>query len=142
MANTIGAYSKYGYPFPEGGNPQLAVAYLLSWLGPIGEEYDVFDELGKISPIFSNSTIVHIQDVVMLDEMVEHNLNEFSTFKQAILKYGAICTSMYMHDSSDYYFNDNRDAYYVHGGGYPNHAVTVIGWDDNYSRYNFCIFQY
>ena len=53
--------------------------------------------------------------------------------KAAIMEYGALGT-MVNHN----YMNSKKTALYY---GYTNvvtdHAVTVIGWDDNYDRQNF-----
>lgn len=59
-----------------------------------------------------------------------YNIN---AIKQAVLDYGAVATGMYL-DSK--YFNKNTGAYNctIDNG---NHAVTIVGWDDNYSRSNF-----
>ena len=33
--------------------------------------------------------------------------------------------------------NKNKASYYYNGNQITNHAVTIVGWDDMYSRYNF-----
>ena len=59
--------------------------------------------------------------------------------KRMILENGAV-TMSYFHEygTADVYFNRNYACYYR--GVYTdvtNHSVTVIGWDDNFSRMNF-----
>ena len=52
--------------------------------------------------------------------------------KQSIMKYGAV-TATYFHDSE----NLNYDTFAYHDpvfGFDGNHAVSIIGWDDNYSK--------
>ena len=34
-------------------------------------------------------------------------------------------------------FNPITDAYYYNGSLAVNHAVEIVGWDDNYSKNNF-----
>jgi hypothetical protein len=38
-------------------------------------------------------------------------------------------------DSS--YWDQSNSSYYYNGSNYTDHAVTIVGWDDTYSRYNF-----
>ena len=53
--------------------------------------------------------------------------------KRAIMQYGAVGTTMYMGG----YLN-SKNAYYYYGTSEsPNHAVTIVGWDDNFSKNNF-----
>ena len=60
-------YSQYGtIKTLEGSSVFSAVHYALSWFGVISSEYDVYDQLGKISPIFAANDSVHFQDVVYL----------------------------------------------------------------------------
>jgi PKD repeat protein len=35
------------------------------------------------------------------------------------------------------YYNSSSKAYYYNSTSYSNHAVTIVGWDDTYSRTNF-----
>ncbi len=58
-----------------------------------------------------------------------------ATTKKAISKYGAVVCAMYMDTG---YFDDTTNAYYCYNNmNTTNHGVTIVGWDDNYSRYNF-----
>lgn len=56
-----------------------------------------------------------------------------NTIKQAVKKYGAVATGMYMVDE---YYNAGNGAYYCNKDD-GNHAVSIVGWDDDYSRNNF-----
>ena len=58
-----------------------------------------------------------------------------SRIKNLIYEYGSVSLSFQM---SDIYYNPDTCAYsYPLGTTGVNHAVTLIGWDDNYSRDNF-----
>ncbi len=53
------------------------------------------------------------------------------------MDYGAVYTVMYFGGPDPAYFNDVSDAYYCWGEESFDHAVSVVGWDDTYSRGNF-----
>lgn len=59
--------------------------------------------------------------------------NDREAVKQAIIDYGSVGVPLYF---DTYYMNTQTYAYYGASSD-QNHAVTIIGWDDNYSRMNF-----
>ena len=132
MKNIASSFSDYGnrhYNTNLGGNPLLSIGYLTSWLGPISDENDIYSS-NVLSQLFDSS--MHIQNVIFIPRS---NYLDNSAIKSAILKYGAVVTSMYYDDS---YLSNDYVSYYadVDDVG-PNHAVTIVGWDDNYSKNNF-----
>ncbi len=54
--------------------------------------------------------------------------------KAALQTTGALYTTVYW---SNTYYNTSSRAYYYSGTSGSNHAVTIVGWDDTYSRNNF-----
>ncbi|MBQ6560035.1 MAG: cell wall-binding repeat-containing protein [Erysipelotrichaceae bacterium] len=65
------------------------------------------------------------------------SMTETDLIKSYLMNYGAMAVS-YCH--IDYgCFNETTGAYYQnrYSSNYSNHAVTLVGWDDNYSRTNF-----
>ncbi len=130
MKNLIAMFSDYGWKMEtnEGGWDEMAIAYLTSWLGPVNESSDIFDEYSLISPVMDS--IMHIQNILYVGR---ESYTENDAIKEAILKYGAVVTGMYY----DSHYLTSKGAYYYSGSTYPNHAVAIVGWDDNYSKENF-----
>ena len=54
MKNIIALFSDYGWNMDtnEGGYDRMSIGYLTSWLGPVNESEDAFDDHGTLSPIF------------------------------------------------------------------------------------------
>lgn len=61
--------------------------------------------------------------------------------KEHIKEYGAITACTYAGNSlteRQQYFSDDYNSYYCDDSSKtPDHAITIIGWDDNYSQSNF-----
>ena len=132
IKNLIAFYSDYGWQMQtnEGGYPIMSVAYLVSWLGPILESEDPFDDYGVLSGV-SNSAM-HVQNIIYLPR---NSLTDNDLIKEGIMKYGAVYTGI---DYESEYLNTRTSAYYYPSSyGAGNHAVAIVGWDDDYSRYNF-----
>ena len=133
LQNNMVKFSKYGSKeLFEGGTQEEGLIYLLSWRGVIPTKYDTFDELGKISPTIATNESFHIQDAAILFDGTVYTTKE--DIKKTILKYGALTTS-YGHD--DEYYNEKTFAYYNYESDTADHAITVVGWDDNFPASNF-----
>jgi C1A family cysteine protease len=123
----------------DGGNAYQSTAYLARWTGPINETDDPYDPFSNVSPT-GISAKKHVQNVLFLPDRSGPEDNE--NIKSALMTYGVVYTSMYYHpyfENITYYPSENYTtaAYYFNGSTLGNHAVGIVGWDDNYSRYNF-----
>ena len=135
MKNLIALYSDYGWKMDtnEGGYDSMPFGYFASWLGPVDEMSDVFDDKSVLSPVLDS--ILHIQNILFLKR---ENYTDNDAIKTAIMKYGAVGTSIYF----DNYYLNNGTSYFTWALYPSNHAVTIVGWDDNYSRDNFYFGSY
>ena len=131
MKNLMGIYGLNGTDWADGGNYYMSLAYLLRWSGPVNEIDDPFSDWDTSSPTKLNLT-KYIQDVLFIP--VRLGYKDLNQIKYAILTYGALYTTMQADDSfqyePDYYHDIIENA---------NHAVTLVGWDDNYSADNFAV---
>jgi uncharacterized repeat protein (TIGR01451 family) len=117
----------------DAGSWEEATAYLTSYNGPVTSTQDPFNEYSSYSP--SNLTIVkHVQDTVILDPRNSTGTIDNNRIKDAIMEYGAVYSLM---SYDDFYLNPLTNGYYYNGSLAVNHAVDIVGWDDNYSKDNF-----
>lgn len=115
----------------EGGNSQLAGLKLATWAGPVKEStlpYSKASENMSVSTSLAYKSDYHLENTFWIP-MVNR-----TTVKNYLKKYGA-CAVSYYH--SDYYYNSTNGAYYISGTTSTNHEVTIVGWNDYYSKYNF-----
>ena len=140
MQNTMLKYSIYGSTMiVEGGANCISTGYLLSWLGAFTQDADTYDEVGKISPVVTTQNDIHVQDVMFTPNKEIPNGTQL---KLAIMNYGSIDVAFYGQSTSEDvnpYYNPETHAHYVDEPITPSHAVSIIGWDDNYNASNFLI---
>ena len=115
----------------DGGDYNMALAYMASWRGPVTEEADPYDD-GE-SPDGLQSA-VHLQDAIILKE------RDAEQIKHLIYSCGAVQSAIYSRpdfQEISRYYNAGTAAYYYPLKQECNHDITIIGWDDNYPKENF-----
>ena len=128
-----------------GGNNDMSAAHLLRWAGAVAETNDVYfthansyydvssakDEWENARPSHPLDPALHIQNIVVIPALdgTETARNEL---KAAIMEYGAVAVAARWTGISQ----KGCSAYY-NGSDGCDHAITVIGWDDNWPTNNF-----
>jgi len=126
LANLHGLDSAYG----DGGTHYMSLAYLGRWSGPVLESDDPYSN-GSYSP--SGLTVQkHVQSAQFITDRTSSTDND--NIKQAIMTYGGLYSAFYYGDA---YYNSANCAYYYNGSSEGNHAITIVGWDDTFSRTKF-----
>jgi C1A family cysteine protease len=110
----------------EGGNAQMSIAYLARWEGPVSESDDPYNPSSTSSPAYP--PVKHVQEVYFLPA------NDPDTLKSALMTYGAAYANYYHNDA---YYRSATYSYYCPSATSTNHAVAVVGWDDNFPASNF-----
>lgn len=143
LGGTDGDINSIGpdYPFEDGnfldigGNMMFVGPIFSAWKGATSESlvpYTNFDKaLTKgIPDEYAYNDVAHLRNYYVLD--IENNPE---TVKNLIKEYGAVGISYY-HDF--YSFDYDYNSYYIdYDDPGINHAVTVVGWDDNFPKENF-----
>ncbi|WP_094227909.1 lectin like domain-containing protein [Methanolobus psychrotolerans] len=117
-------------PHNDGGFDLFTAAYLTRWSGPALESDDPYNSFSGISP--ANATVAkHVQEIMILPGFEGND----TLYKWMIINYGAVSVAMWFDDP---YFNSENNSYYYYDEVLnANHAVTLVGWDDNFDRNKF-----
>nr|MCR4717949.1 hypothetical protein [Lachnospiraceae bacterium] len=133
--------AKKGY---AGGNISFVQAYAARYGGVALEEDFIFDETTNMKTLPEKdryAAVVGVSDVYSIGEYDKDKLDAsandvLDTFKAYIMTYGATSASIYSTTSSFHVNSDGYECFYGTNIG-TNHAITVVGWDDNFSKKNF-----
>ncbi|MBD5137019.1 MAG: cell surface protein [Lachnospiraceae bacterium] len=125
--------NSYNLSQEEGGDYQMAIAYLASWQGPVLEKDDPYGDGITNTEL---KAVKHVQEVQIIGE------KDYNSIKSMILKYGGVQSSIYAANTNSrlvesMYYNRDYNSYCYTGDANPNHDIVIIGWDDNFSRENF-----
>lgn len=115
----------------DGGNHLMATAYLARWDGPVAESDDPYNPGSSASPA-ALPALKHLQGVDFIPD--RNGPTDNDTIKRAVMAYGAVYTSLYWGSA---YYKSSTYAYCSSGSHVSNHAVCIVGWDDNYDKNRF-----
>ena len=136
-SNKISRTYSYYYSFLDmGGSPFLTPFTLARWTSAVDEEINPQYAYSNAKPSFSvdDKSEAYSLSSVHLENMYWVSPADKDDMKYMIMKYGA-GTFSYYHDDS--YYNESTSAFCNMSKSTTNHQVTVVGWDDNYSKDNF-----
>ncbi len=128
-------YWGHGGNSDEGGSGDQGAVTFIS-VGAIDEKYDTYDELGKISPEFDDIAKYQVYKSIFVKS--RYNISDNYKIKEALVKYGALAVSV-LSEKAEPYYNNVTHALFSNQSSRGDHAVTLVGWDDNYSASNFKI---
>lgn len=83
----------------------------------------------NLTSAYAYDNTYHLEDAYWV------NIHDTADIKQLIYENGA--ASIGIHFDADNYMNVNNHAYYMPSYNQADHAVTIVGWDDDFSKDNF-----
>lgn len=123
-----------------GGNSMLTMWHLASWAGLVNETDASY--AGIETPLTASAESIYGNNAYHLQNAYIVNKENTAIVKQMIMNYGALAVSYYSSYDSDYdqvMEGDYGCYYYNDASTGSNHAVQIVGWDDNFSKDNFAI---
>lgn len=138
-------YDHFNDWYNAGGNDWMAVAVLSRWDSPVSEKAVPY---GGDTPTGKEIIQKHLQNAYYLhldpnEPMPEYPSINIENAKYSLMNYGAISIGVYVTEamagditSGDSWSSENS-AYYYQGSDIANHAVVIVGWNDNYPAKNF-----
>ena len=145
----------------DGGNEDYIANATLSFSGPVLESRfsvrTLAPDAKRLAPEDESTLLTSMQATYTTDtrfqyDYVNTRVDKLGTavadIKQGVLDYGAVQVTYYTPESelaNNYYTKqwelsgNEVCAYYYPDAHNPNHAVTIVGWDDDFSAENFQI---
>lgn len=119
----------------EGSTNETSVGYFTSWLGPKYEKdlpYNGNQTRLEGAKKPANYDSAPLTDIQVLD--VVNVARDRESVKSAITKYGAVTSGYY---NNPRYVSRDEDSFFCNEALGQNHAIAIVGWDDDYSKNNF-----
>lgn len=125
-----------------GGNEYLSTFALANWIGLVDEELAPYETAVNIFFNALENSLCFAENTACLKNALWIGSENFDGVKEQIMECGSAILPIYM---STIYYNSDTYGYYCNDARYnkaedsffSNHMVTIVGWDDSYSRENF-----
>ena len=123
--------------FDQGGEAWMSTAILSRWTGAVDEAERPYQNTRPwpegAAPLSSDPVSVHLENVLYLGGTIDEK-----ALKNAIMTYGAVVVSIKWDDVNYSPYNETYASFYVPSAtAMGGHSVTLAGWNDDFSRYNF-----
>ncbi len=119
----------FDWGITDGGNKDMASAYLGRWSGPVNEGDDPYGD-GVTPP--GLTAVGHVQDILYLPPRAGAADN--GSIKWALQAHGAVFSTVHWEAAA---YEPAASSFYYDGAESANHGIAIVGWDDAYSRTNF-----
>lgn len=122
--------------FNSGGTNTIAAASLARWQGMVREETVPYGSSSAIDASMQFDSDYKVTDVYNVHSIVSNHIKHSEDFmKELIYSQNAVSAAYY---SREEYYNENTYSHYCYDSGTGiDHAVVLLGWDDNYPKENF-----
>lgn len=116
----------------DGGNYAMSANYFANWKGPVLEKDNPYPTNGQVVTPVNVPAAYHMQNSLLLPSRKDSSDNQY--LKEAIMEKGAVGLTYF---DADGYLGSDRKSYYYNGSSTSNHAVVIVGWDDDYPKERF-----
>lgn len=123
-----------------GGNVDYAARTLLQWEGVVNESLFPYTAAASMSVLSDSAAfagiVAHLQNVYIINIHDDQD-----AVKREIINHGGAGIGVYMSSAryvgSTVYNEETVATYYCPSEETPDHAVTIVGWDDNFPASGF-----
>ncbi len=122
-----------------GGNYTRAIRTMSMWMGAVNEQEAPYSQVG--TPLPNTQAAAYGKNAAILKNAYGIHKSDEALIKQAIMEHGAAGIMYYAAEGrGNGYYNVQTAAQYCNNSSLQvNHGVSIVGWDDNYSKSNFII---
>ena len=122
-----------------GGNSRFATYSMARWTGVAPDELLPADNENYTTPKLDDNSLAYSQDELHLTEGIFVSMADTAYVKQLLMEYGIAQVAYYNDINSFSWAPGVYEKNYCYKGTETssNHAVALVGWDDNYSKDNF-----